>query len=202
MAPWYKGSLLTGAFGVRWVAEDNNDAVLHWLNAINNAEFRHFQEYGQPAGHDNFNYVVTTWEHRFTNDGPSTRRPKRTSCGSATPSRRHAESRPGRSRSAAAAATATLIPGYSQAYGCAQLHGVRPLARRTISPSATSGWKDDTGLRSGFPRHYTSHTDRPEPQLQRLCSRSARRSATTATGTTDAFDNGTKQGHLASTALT
>ena len=32
---------------------------------LNNAEFRHFTEDGQPAGHDNFNYPVVTWQHRF-----------------------------------------------------------------------------------------------------------------------------------------
>ena len=58
----------TGAFGVRWVSKDNNDAFYTWLNAINNAEFRHFEQYGQPLGHDNFNYFVTTWEHRFNED--------------------------------------------------------------------------------------------------------------------------------------
>ena len=52
MAPWYPGATPTGAFGARWVAKDNNDAVYAWLNAINNAEFRHFTQYGQPLGHD------------------------------------------------------------------------------------------------------------------------------------------------------
>ena len=41
MAPWYKGSLLTGAFGVRWVSDSNNDAFYTWLNAINSAQARH-----------------------------------------------------------------------------------------------------------------------------------------------------------------
>jgi hypothetical protein len=66
MAPWYPGATPTGAFGVRYVTKDNNDAMYTWLNAINNAEFRHFEVNGQPAGHDNFNYLVTTWEHRFS----------------------------------------------------------------------------------------------------------------------------------------
>src|SRR5215472_4598212 len=44
MAPWYKGSVLTGAAGIRWVAQDNNDAVYAWLNAINSGQFRHFQQ--------------------------------------------------------------------------------------------------------------------------------------------------------------
>ena len=66
MAPWYKGAIPTGAFGVRWVSKSNDDAFYTWLNAINNAKFRRFEENGQPAGHDNFNYLVSTWEHRFS----------------------------------------------------------------------------------------------------------------------------------------
>jgi hypothetical protein len=34
MAPWYKGAIPTGAFGVRWVASSNNDAVYAWLNDL------------------------------------------------------------------------------------------------------------------------------------------------------------------------
>lgn len=68
MAPWYKGAVVTGAFGHRCVSEDNNDALYTWLNAINSAKFRHFEQYGQPLGHDNYNYIVTTWEHRFNKD--------------------------------------------------------------------------------------------------------------------------------------
>jgi len=51
--------------GVRWVAADNNDSAYVVLNNINTAKFRHFDVDGQPAGHDNFNYVVGTWQHRF-----------------------------------------------------------------------------------------------------------------------------------------
>jgi hypothetical protein len=65
MAPWYPGALPTGAFGLRWVSQSNNDAMYTWLNAINDAKFRRFDVDGQPAGHDNFNYIVSTWEHRF-----------------------------------------------------------------------------------------------------------------------------------------
>ena len=36
------------------------------LNSINDAKFQRFQEDGKPAGHDNFNYLVGTWSHRFT----------------------------------------------------------------------------------------------------------------------------------------
>jgi len=66
MAPWYKGAVATGMFGVRWVSKDNKDSIYLVLNSINSAKFRHFKFYGQPAGHDNFNYLVGTWQHTFT----------------------------------------------------------------------------------------------------------------------------------------
>jgi hypothetical protein len=66
MAPWYEGAVPTGMAGVRWVAEDNRDSVYLVLNAINDAKFQRFEVDGQLAGHDNFNYVVGTWQHKFT----------------------------------------------------------------------------------------------------------------------------------------
>ncbi len=54
---------------MRWSVQDNNDAIYTCLNQINAAEFRHFELDGQPAGHDNFNYIVSTWEHRFNDSG-------------------------------------------------------------------------------------------------------------------------------------
>jgi hypothetical protein len=66
MAPWYEGAVLTGMAGVRWVSQDNNDSIYTVLNAINNAEFQRFDVHGQAAGHDNFNYLVSTWQHTFS----------------------------------------------------------------------------------------------------------------------------------------
>ena len=66
MAPWYPGALPTGMFGVRWVSCDNNDSIYAVQNALNNAHFRYFYVDGQLEGHDNFNYFVETWQHRFT----------------------------------------------------------------------------------------------------------------------------------------
>lgn len=66
MAPWYEGAVATGMAGVRWVAEDNDDSIYLVLNSINNAKFQRFDVDGQPAGHDNFNYLVGTWQHRFS----------------------------------------------------------------------------------------------------------------------------------------
>jgi hypothetical protein len=68
MAPWYEGAIATGMAGVRWVALDNRDSIYLVLNAINNAKFQRFEVDGQPAGHDNFNYLVGTWQHKFSDD--------------------------------------------------------------------------------------------------------------------------------------
>lgn len=68
MAPWYKGALPTGMFGVRWVSCDNKDSVYLVLNSINAAKFRRFKMYGEHLGHDNFNYLVGTWQHKFSDD--------------------------------------------------------------------------------------------------------------------------------------
>jgi hypothetical protein len=66
MAPWYEGAVLTGMAGVRWVAKDNRDSIYFVINALNDAEFQRFTVDGQAAGHDNFNYVVGTWQHAFS----------------------------------------------------------------------------------------------------------------------------------------
>src|SRR5262249_38444664 len=65
MAPWYKGATPTGFLGVRWVAPGNDDSLYVVLNSINEAKFQRFTENGRPAGHDNYNYLVGTWTHRF-----------------------------------------------------------------------------------------------------------------------------------------
>jgi hypothetical protein len=68
MAPWYEGAVATGMAGVRWVSEDDRDSAYLVLNAINDAKFQRFEVDGQPAGHDNFNYIVGTWQHKFSDD--------------------------------------------------------------------------------------------------------------------------------------
>jgi hypothetical protein len=155
MAPWYKGSLLTGAFGVRWVSEENNDAFYTWLNAINSAKFRHFEQYGQPLGHDNFNYVVTTWEHRFNKDihtkteayymwqrdaelgGTPTAGPVKPFAGGGGDN--------------------PLLPGLSRAYGVLN-YTMFAFTKNDYITLRNEWWRDERGMRSGFPGTYTSHT--------------------------------------------
>ena len=69
MAPWYPGATPTGFLGLRWVSKDNRDSIYTCLNNINSGKFRTFEEYGELVGHDNFNYVVSTWTHKFTDSG-------------------------------------------------------------------------------------------------------------------------------------
>jgi len=155
MAPWYPGALPTGAFGVRWVSNSNNDAIYAWLNAINNAEFRHFQQYGQPLGHDNFNYAVATWEHKF-NENIHTKTEgyymwQRDAELGGTPSAGPIQPYGG------GGGDGTLLPGLSQAYGVLN-YTMFAFTKKDYITVRNEWWKDDRGMRSGFAGNYTSHT--------------------------------------------
>jgi hypothetical protein len=155
MAPWYKGAIPTGAFGLRWVAKSNNDAVYTWLNAINNANFRRFDENGQPAGHDNFNYLVSTWEHRF-NRLFITRTEsyimwQRNAVVGGTPSIGPLKPFGG------GGGIGADIPGTTLTFGVLN-YTVLQLSKRDYITIRNEWWKDTDGERSGFPSTYTSHT--------------------------------------------
>ncbi len=155
MAPWYRGAIPTGAFGLRWVAEDNNNAFYTWLNAINNAEFRHFTVDGQPAGHDNFNYIVTTWEHRFSEKVHTKTEAYymwqfNAELGG-TPSLGPTEPFGG------GGGDGTLLPGLSSYYGVLN-YTMFGLSKRDYLTLRNEWTRDDRGMRSGFPGNYTSHT--------------------------------------------
>jgi hypothetical protein len=190
MAPWYKGSLLTGAAGVRWVSCDNNDAVYAWLNAINSAEFRHFQQYGQPLGHDNFNYFVATWQHRFNKDVQTKFEGyymwERDAEVGGTPSAGPVKSFGG------GGGDGVLIPGLSQSYGILN-YTAFAFTRKDYVVFRNEWYRDETGYREGTPGNYTSHSIgrshyvndvfvvRPEIGYYRNWDHAA-------------FDNGTKHG--------
>jgi hypothetical protein len=155
MAPWYQGAIATGMFGVRWVAPDNNDSVYLVLNNINNAKFRHFDVDGQPAGHDNFNYLVGTWQHRFTKDIHTKTESyymwQYDAVVGGTPSIGPARSFGGGGGSGA------LLPGRSLAYGVVN-YTMFAVAKRDYITVRNEWWKDERGMRSGFAGNYTSHT--------------------------------------------
>jgi hypothetical protein len=155
MAPWYKGSVFTPAAGFRWVSKDNNDAIYAWLNAVNSAEFRHFQQYGQPLGHDNFNYFVATWEHRFNKD-------IHTKTESYYMWQRNAEI--GGTPSAGppkpfggGGGDGILLPGLSQTYGVLN-YTMFAFTKQDYLCFRNEWYKDERGMRLGTPGNYTSHT--------------------------------------------
>jgi hypothetical protein len=155
MAPWYKGAIPCGMFGVRWVSKDNNDSIYAVLNQINNAQFRHFEIDGQPAGHDNFNYPVVTWQHRF-NDLIHTRTEayfmwQRDGELGGTPSLGQPQSFGG------GGGDGVLLPGLSLAYGVVN-YTMFQTSKRDFITVRNEWWRDERGMRSGFPGTYTSHT--------------------------------------------
>jgi len=83
MAPWYKGATATGFFGVRWVTRTTMTPSTPSSTTSTMLAFAARKSTAKTAGHDNFNYIVSTWEHKFNAEVHT--RPKPTSCGSATP---------------------------------------------------------------------------------------------------------------------
>lgn len=159
MAPWYKGAVPTGMVGVRWVAEDNNDSVYLVLNNINTAKFRHFNVDGQPAGHDNFNYVVGTWQHRINEKvhtktagiymwqydgvlgGTPSIGPERSFGGGGGLGPNPAQK---------------MLPGLSLSYGVLN-YTMFEISKRDYITVRNEWWRDERGMRSGFASHYTTH---------------------------------------------
>jgi hypothetical protein len=192
MAPWYKGALPTGAFGLRWVAKSNNDALYTWLNAINDAKFRRFEEDGQPAGHDNFNYIVSTWEHRFNRllitKTESYFMWQRDAVVGGTPS--IGPIRPW----GGGGGIGADIPGTTLTFGVLN-YTVWEISRRDFITFRNEWWKDTDGERSGFPSTYTSNaiglTHNFSPYIQIRPEICYYRS-----WTVPAFDNGTRKNEV------
>jgi hypothetical protein len=155
MAPWYPGATPTGFFGWRWVAPDNNNAFYTCLNNINNAHFRYFDAHGQKAGHDNFNYLVTTWEHRFNRKIHTKTEAyymwQIDAVLGGTPSLGPVMSFGG------GGGLGKFIPGTSRTYGVLN-YTMFAVSRRDYFTIRNEWWRDEQGERSGFPSNYSSHT--------------------------------------------
>lgn len=154
MAPWYPGAVPTGMAGVRWVSESNNDSIYLVLNAINDAKFRRFEVDGQPSGHDNFNYVVGTWQHRFNPEVHTKTEAyfmwQRDAVVGGTPSIGPPQSFGG------GGGIGADIPGTTLTFGAVNytLFKTSPKDFITVRNEL---WRDEDGERSGFPGTYTSH---------------------------------------------
>ncbi len=155
MAPWYQGAKPCGFAAVRWVSKDNNDAFYTAMNQVDSAQFQHFQYDGQPAGHDNYNYIVTTWEHRFTEEIHTKTEAyfmwEYNAELGGTPSLGPVQSFGG------GGGNGTLIPGLSRAYGVLN-YTMFAISKQDYITFRNEWWRDETGFRAGFPGDYTSHT--------------------------------------------
>jgi len=154
MAPWYKGALPTGMLGVRWVASDNKDSIYLVLNSINAAKFRRFNYYGQPAGHDNFNYLVGTWQHVF-NETIHTKTEayfmwQRDAVVGGTPSIGPVRSFGG------GGGIGADIEGTTLTFGAVN-YTMFELSKTDFLTVRNEYWRDVDGERSGFPGTYSSH---------------------------------------------
>lgn len=154
MAPWYKGALPTGMFGVRWVSCDNMDSVYLVLNSINAAKFRRFKYCKQHAGHDNFNYLVGTWQHKF-NDKCHTKTEsyfmwQRDAVVGGTPSIGPVHSFGG------GGGLGANIPGTTLTFGVVN-YTMYAFSKDDFITVRNEYWRDVDGERSGFPGTYSSH---------------------------------------------
>jgi hypothetical protein len=155
MAPWYPGATPTGFFGWRWVAQDNNNAFYTCLNNINNAKFRYFMADGRKSGHDNFNYIVSTWEHRFSKKVHTKTEAyfmwQIDAVLGGTPSLGPVMSFGG------GGGLGKFIPGVSRTYGVLN-YSMFQLSNRDYFTVRNEWWRDEQGERTGFPSNYSSHT--------------------------------------------
>jgi Putative beta-barrel porin-2, OmpL-like. bbp2 len=155
MAPWYKGAVPCGFAGVRWTSKNNKDSIYTVLNQVDDAKFSHIYQNGQPAGHDNFNYIVTTWQHKF-NDCLLTKTEayfmwQRDGEVGGTPSLGPVQSFGG------GGGDGVLLPGNSYAYGVLN-YTMLAVSKDDYFTVRNEWYKDERGMRTGFAGNYTSHT--------------------------------------------
>jgi len=125
------------------------------LNSINNAKFRYFKVDGQQAGHDNFNYIVSTWQHRFSDyihtQTESYYMWELDAVKGGTPSIGPVHGFGG------GGGIGAFLPGLSRAYGVLN-YTTFELSKQDYFTIRNEWWRDETGFRSGFATNYSSHT--------------------------------------------
>jgi hypothetical protein len=124
------------------------------LNSINAARFRHFTYYGQKAGHDNFNYLVGTWQHKFS-DAVHTKTEgyvmwQRDAVVGGTPSIGPVRYFGG------GGGIGPKIPGTTWTYGVVN-YTMFETSKTDFITVRNEVWRDADGERSGFAGTYTSH---------------------------------------------
>jgi hypothetical protein len=155
-APWRHDAISDPSLfvGYRWVSESNNDAFYTCLNQFNDARFHHYTLNGEPAGHDNYNYVVSTWEHRFNVDVHTKTEGyfmwQNDAERGGTPSI-------GPVNFGTGGGDNPTLPGVSYAYGLLN-YSEFAFTKSDYITFRNEIWRDERGMRSGFPGTYTSHT--------------------------------------------
>jgi hypothetical protein len=153
MAPWYRGAMPTGMFGVRWVSCDNMDSVYTVLNAVNNAEFQYFDLNGVPAGHHNYNIFQSTWQHKFNDDAHTKTEAyimwERNAAVGGTPSIGPFQFNSG-------GGLGPTVPGISLTYGVLN-YTMFKVGGADFVTFRNEWMKDEHGTRYGFPGSYTSN---------------------------------------------
>ncbi len=113
-----------------------------------------FKYYGQPAGHDNFNYIVGTWQHKFTDDIHTKTEGyfmwQRDAVVGGTPSIGPVRSFGGGGRHW------SQYSRYDLDFWGRQLYHVR-IYQDDFITFRNEYWRDVDGERSGFPGTYSSH---------------------------------------------
>ncbi len=153
VAPWTSAAQLSGFAGWRWVSKDNNDSIYTCLDCLNNAHFSN--PTSTTSAHDNFNYIVSTWSHRF-NERVSTNTEayymwQFNALSGGTPS-----FGPVRSFGGGGGAGA-MIPGLSSTWGAVN-YTMFVLDRMNYLTIRNEYWDDMQGERTGSATLYTSHT--------------------------------------------
>ena len=142
---------------------ENNDAFYTCLNNINDGKFRYFMADGHKSGHDNFNYVVTTWEHRFN---------KKIHTKTEAYYMWQFDAVVGGTPSLGAAAVVRwrrrsweVHPGQRPRPTASSITPCSSSRRETTSRSATSGGTTRRGERSGFATHLLQSHHRDQPSV-------------------------------------
>ena len=155
MAPWYAGATPTGFLGLRYVWETNNDATYICLNNINDARFRRIEVDGQNGGHDNFNYIVGTWEHKFSDQILTKTESyfmwQRNAYMGGTPSLGPVQQFGGGGGAGA------FIPGWSVDYGILN-YTMFAVSKNDFFTIRNELWNDPQGERTGVRDLYSSHS--------------------------------------------
>jgi hypothetical protein len=151
MAPWSHDAIPTGMLGVKWTSTDNKDSVYLVDNAINDGKYRE----SSSGGHDNFNYVVGTWSHTFSDKFHTSTEAyfmwQTDARLGGTPSNGPPQAFGG------GGGPGPVIPGTSKAYGVLN-YTVYALGDKDYLTFRNEWWDDAEGMRSGYATNYSSHT--------------------------------------------